>query len=360
VKTAKAGMHPDGGGLYLRVTDGRPGDDESPVLKRYWVFRYRQRGTRRDRQLGIGPLDTVTLPAARTAAKQYREQLLEGLDPIEQRNAARAFRAVAGAKAMTFDECRNAYIASHETGWRNAAHRQQWSSTLATYATPVFGYLPVDAVDTGLVVEVLEPIWDEKERDCEQGARPDRGHPRLGQTARLSERTEPGNVEGSSRSSTNRMLRGHGATTTGIIPAPLSFSARVEDCFSMMRSPIWRRSYSMGTWRRANSIITMKATSAIVRNASTPINPIDNTPVRPSCNSRAIERGIATTMLTKKINARPLPTPCAVMMSVSQMSTNVPPVKAITVEKRKKKPGSATIWPIPPSWPKPSSPPAMP
>jgi hypothetical protein len=51
VKTAKAGMHPDGGGLYLRVTDGRPGDDESPVLKRYWVFRYRQRGTRRDRSL---------------------------------------------------------------------------------------------------------------------------------------------------------------------------------------------------------------------------------------------------------------------------------------------------------------------
>jgi integrase len=162
VKTAKAGMHPDGGGLYLRVTDGRPGDDESPVLKRYWVFRYRQRGTRKDRQLGIGPLDTVTLPAARTAAKQYREQLLVGLDPIEQRNAERASRAVAEAKAMTFDECRDAYIASHETGWRNAAHRQQWSSTLATYATPVFGHLPVDAVDTGLVVEVLEPIWTDK------------------------------------------------------------------------------------------------------------------------------------------------------------------------------------------------------
>src|SRR6266849_2516270 len=57
----------------------------------------------------------------------------------------------------------------------------------------------------------------------------------------------------------NRMLRGHGATTTGIVPAPLSFSARVEGCVSMMRSPSWRRSYSRGTWRRDNSISTMKA-----------------------------------------------------------------------------------------------------
>ena len=75
-------MYADGGGLYLRVTEGRPGDEEGTVLKRYWVFRYRQRGTRKDRQLGIGPLDTVTIAAARTAAKQYREQLLVGLDPM--------------------------------------------------------------------------------------------------------------------------------------------------------------------------------------------------------------------------------------------------------------------------------------
>jgi Arm DNA-binding domain len=149
-------------GLYLRVTEGSQGADESPVLKRYWVFRYRQRGTRKDRQLGIGPLDTITLAAARTAAKQCREQLLAGLDPIEQRNAERASLAVAEAKAMTFDECRDAYIASHEAGWRNTVHRRQWTTTLAAYVTPVFGALPVDAVDTGFVLQVLEPIWTAK------------------------------------------------------------------------------------------------------------------------------------------------------------------------------------------------------
>jgi integrase len=151
VRTAKAGMHPDGGGLYLRVTTGANG-----AINRYWLFRYAHRGTGKDRQLGIGPLDTVTLAAARTATKQYRQQLLAGLDPIEQRNAERASRAVAEAKAMTFDECRDAYIASHEAGWHNSAHRQQWTATLKTYVTPVFGRFPVDTIDTGLVLRKAE------------------------------------------------------------------------------------------------------------------------------------------------------------------------------------------------------------
>src|SRR5262249_53131241 len=41
-------------------------------------------------------------------------------------------------------------------------HRQQWKNTLATYVSPVVGKLPVSAVDTGLVLKVLEPIWTRK------------------------------------------------------------------------------------------------------------------------------------------------------------------------------------------------------
>ena len=54
VRTTKAGMHADGAGLYLRVTEGKPGEDGDTILNRYWLFRYKQRGTRKDRQLGIG------------------------------------------------------------------------------------------------------------------------------------------------------------------------------------------------------------------------------------------------------------------------------------------------------------------
>jgi hypothetical protein len=63
---------------------------------------------------------------------------------------------------VTFAECAARYIAAHEKEWRNAKHRQQWESTLKTYAYPVIGTLPVAVVDTALVKKVLDPIWNEK------------------------------------------------------------------------------------------------------------------------------------------------------------------------------------------------------
>jgi integrase len=63
---------------------------------------------------------------------------------------------------MTFDQCASAYIAAHKAGWKNPKHRQQWRNTIATYASPIFGSLPVEAIDTALVTQALEPIWTSK------------------------------------------------------------------------------------------------------------------------------------------------------------------------------------------------------
>jgi integrase len=104
----------------------------------------------------------VTLAAARLAARQCREQLLAGLDPVEQRRAQRASNALADAKAITFDQCRDAYIAAHSAGWRNVKHAKQWTATLTMYVTPIFGNLSVSAIDIGLVLKVLEPMWATK------------------------------------------------------------------------------------------------------------------------------------------------------------------------------------------------------
>jgi hypothetical protein len=46
--------------------------------------------------------------------------------------------------------------------WRNAKHRQQWENTLATYAFPTFGSVPVAEVDVGMVMRVIEPLWSTK------------------------------------------------------------------------------------------------------------------------------------------------------------------------------------------------------
>jgi integrase len=156
-RTVEPGMYPDGAGLYLRVTLQADG-----AHSRYWLFRYAHRGTGKDRQLGLGALHTVSLAQARTAARECRELLLAGKDPVETRRTQEATQAATDAKVMTFDQCRDAYVAIHRPGWSSTAHADQWPSSLKTYATPIFGHLPVAAVDTGLVLKALEPHWAAK------------------------------------------------------------------------------------------------------------------------------------------------------------------------------------------------------
>jgi len=92
---------------------------------------------------------------------QARRLVRQGIDPIEAKRKAKADQA-AKSRISTFEEVATAYITAHENTWRNPKHRQQWRNTLDTYATPVIGKLPVDRVDTGAVMRILEPIWREK------------------------------------------------------------------------------------------------------------------------------------------------------------------------------------------------------
>jgi integrase len=154
IRTAKRGMHADGGGLYLRVAEGPHG------LNRGWLFRYGVGG--RERYCGLGALHTVSLAEAREKAKQCRQLLLDGLDPIDVRKARVAENRLASVRAMTFEEAAKACIASHSAGWRNVKHGLQVRKTIETYALPVIGKLPVQAVDTGLVLKIIEPIWETK------------------------------------------------------------------------------------------------------------------------------------------------------------------------------------------------------
>lgn len=154
VKVAKLkepGRYADGGGLYLQV---------SKWQTKAWLFRFERDG--RERQMGLGPADDVSLADARQRAKASRLLLLDGHDPIEHRKAARTARRVADAKHMTFTACAEAYIRSHSPGWRNPKHDAQWRSSLKNYAYPIIGRLPVAEIDTPLVLQVLRPIWNDK------------------------------------------------------------------------------------------------------------------------------------------------------------------------------------------------------
>jgi len=148
-------MHCDGGGLYLQAVTGASG-----AIRKSWLFRFVEKG--RERQMGLGSLETVSLAQAREKAGECRRQRQEGVDPIDARNSQRAAAAAENSKLMTFDQCAAGYIAAHRAGWRNTKHALQWKNTLATYVSPVFGKLAVRAIDVGLVIKALEPIWSAK------------------------------------------------------------------------------------------------------------------------------------------------------------------------------------------------------
>jgi len=145
VKATRPGMYADGGGLYLRVT--KEGTKN-------WVYRFMLNG--RARWMGMGPLALYGLQEAREKALDARRLRHAGCDPIEARRAARKQERFEAAKAMTFKACAASYIKAHRAGWRNVKHAAQWDATLATYAEPIIGSRPVQAIDTALVMNVLE------------------------------------------------------------------------------------------------------------------------------------------------------------------------------------------------------------
>jgi integrase len=142
------GRYPDGDNLYLRVSS--PGNAS-------WILRYERDG--RERMLGLGPLHTISLAEARNRAKAARQLLLDGVDPIDQKRAQKAQRALAAAKAMTFAQAAQSYYDQHEAKWRNRKHAAQFLSSLRTYAFPKIGHLPISEIDTGLVLKCIEPHW---------------------------------------------------------------------------------------------------------------------------------------------------------------------------------------------------------
>lgn len=154
------GLYPDGGGLHLQVT-GAGG--------RSWVFRYWVSG--RERRMGLGPLQAVTLAEARELARQARLLRAQGLDPLDEKRgvakralpvkklAPRSLPEPEGAAAMTFAQATSAYIEGNRAAWRNEKHAKQWVSTLATYAFPHLGGLGLQDIETKHVLAALEPIW---------------------------------------------------------------------------------------------------------------------------------------------------------------------------------------------------------
>ena len=146
----KPGYHRCGRGLYLQVTINGT---------KSWIFRYKSPVTHKQREMGLGSQNIVSLAKAREIASECHLQLLKAIDPIEERKRIKQTALLKQANAMTFEEVAERCIDSKKPEWKNIKHVQQWSNSLKAYAYPVFGKLSISDLTTDLVLKSLEPIW---------------------------------------------------------------------------------------------------------------------------------------------------------------------------------------------------------
>lgn len=138
-------------GLALQVKTGNA---------RSWILRLVIGNKRRD--MGLGAYPSVSLAHARQKASGARELVRQGVDPIERQRAALSDLRASLATQVTFKETAKAYVAAHESEWKNAKHTQQWRNTLKEYVYPVFGDLLVKDIQKEHVLQALRPIWNSK------------------------------------------------------------------------------------------------------------------------------------------------------------------------------------------------------
>jgi integrase len=124
--------------------------------RKSWVNMFTCPVTRREHEMGLGPVSLVSVPQAKAIVLRHRTLVHEGRCPLcEKRGRIRA------PKALIFKDVAGLYVHSRQALWRSAEHRRQWDVALATQAKAIWD-LPVAAIDTGTVMQVLEPEWREK------------------------------------------------------------------------------------------------------------------------------------------------------------------------------------------------------
>lgn len=151
VKRLGPGVHNVGGvaGLLMQVTDSGA---------KSWLLRVRIGDKRRE--LGLGPYPEVGLARAREKAAETKEAIRNGIDPIEERKAARAALRAAQRKGLTFGKAFDKYCAKKLPELQTERYRTQWRATVEKYALPELGDMLVQDITREDILRILHPIWE--------------------------------------------------------------------------------------------------------------------------------------------------------------------------------------------------------
>jgi integrase len=135
-------------GLLMQIT---------PTGARSWLLRCNVGDKRR--HMGLGGFPDVTLAGARERAREARDMIRQGVDPVEHRKATRAALVAAQKRGLTFAEAMEKYLVGKLAEFENPKHKKQWRATLDAYAVPMVGDMLVSDMGVSDVQRILEPIW---------------------------------------------------------------------------------------------------------------------------------------------------------------------------------------------------------
>ncbi len=162
------GRYSDGDGLYLLVSESG---------SRRWELRSQRNGRRRD--IGLGPLTSVSLADAGTAAAELRRKIAQGIDPVAERKQEKLMIPTFRAAARLVHEER-------KTAWKNGNHQVQWLSTLEAYAFPRIGDRLVNDIEGPIIRRRRGSDLAQQAKDRPARPAEDRIRTRLGLRARPS------------------------------------------------------------------------------------------------------------------------------------------------------------------------------
>jgi integrase len=153
-RTKKPGRYRDSGGirgLLLQI---------SASGAKSWVLRYERHG--RERMMGLGSCSEFTLKEARERARQARQLLANGIDPLARKHADKQSAKLAEHRKLTFREAAQRFFDQNESKWRSAKHREQFLGTLKAHVFSVLGDMDVAVIDTPDILRAIEPLWKTK------------------------------------------------------------------------------------------------------------------------------------------------------------------------------------------------------
>lgn len=153
VERPQIGFHSVGGvaGLALQIRSKSAAS---------WILRTKVGVKRRD--IGLGGYPDITLAKARELAREAKEKIKNGIDPVLEKKANKSLLIRDQAKAISFETVAGEYVAKKAKEFKTQKQVQKLENQLSNYAFPHIGKMVIADIERAHIEQLLKPIWTTK------------------------------------------------------------------------------------------------------------------------------------------------------------------------------------------------------